>query len=349
MFVGTYTGKGSDGIYAYRFDSSKGTVKAIGLATKANNPSFLAIAPNNKVLYAVSEAGRGGSVSGFNIDASAGKLTLINEVTSRGGGPCFVSLDKTGRTVMIANYGGGSFASYKVEEGGRLSDIVSFFQDKGGSPSTPRQNQPHGHSINVSPDNRFAVAADLGTNELLVFKLDPASAQLTPNDPPALQMPPGSGPRHFTFHPNGRFAYAINELNSTLTALRWDAAKGVLQPIETVSTLPADNKVENTTAEVQAHPNGKWVYGSNRGHDSIAVFQVEKSSGKVKLVQNAPTGGKLPRNFRIDPTGRWLLAANMNGNNITVFSIDQKSGKLTAKGEPIQLSQPVCIKFLPMR
>jgi 6-phosphogluconolactonase len=346
MYVGTYTGQGSEGIYAYRFDSKTGALTPLGLAAPVDNPSFLAIAPNMKNLYAVSE-GRDGAVSAFTIDPSTGKLTVINRVSTKGNGPCFVSTDKTGRAAFIANYGSGSVASYKIEDGGRLSEAVSFIQHKGASADKSRQNAPHAHSINISPDNHFAVAADLGIDELLVYQLDPDTARLTPNNPPFTKLAPGDGPRHFTFHPNGRYAYVINEISSTVTAFHWDAAKGELHAIETLSTLPPEGKPGNSTAEVQVHPNGKFLYGSNRGHDSIAVFTIDQKTGKLKLVQNAPTGGNLPRNFRIDPTGRWLIAANMKGNNMTVFKIDQKSGQLTATGSPVQLVSPVCIKFIP--
>lgn len=349
MYVGTYTGKGSDGIYVYRFDAKTGTVKPIGLAAKADNPSFLAISPDEKSLYSVSEVGRGAVVSAFDIDAQSGMLKLRNAVADPGSGPCFVGVDHTGKVVVIANYGSGSVASYQVGADGKLSPAVSMIQHKGSSADPARQKGPHAHSINVSPDNRFAIAADLGLDELLVYKLDAASGQLTPNDPPFTKVTPGDGPRHFTFHPNKRFAYVIAEMHNTVTALNWDAAKGTLTPIESVSTLPPDFKGASDTAEVQVHQNGKWLYGSNRGHDSIAVFDIDQKTGKLKLVQNAPTGGSHPRNFRMDPTGNWLIAANMNGNSMKVFKIDQTTGQLTASGDMLKLTSPVCIKFIPAK
>jgi 6-phosphogluconolactonase len=315
MYVGTYTGQGSEGIYAYRFDSATGAVTPIGLVAKSTNPSFLAVGPGGKTLYAVSE-GREGTLTSYTVDRNTGKLTEVNHVSTKGGGPCFVGLDHRGRTAMIANYGSGSVASYRVKPDGHLSEAVSFFQHEGSSANPTRQKGPHAHSINASPDDRFAVAADLGLDELKVYKLNAATAELSPNDPPFTKLTPGDGPRHFAFHPNKRFAYAINEMHNTVTALAWDGAKGTLTAIESVPTIPADFKEETTTAEVQVHPNGKWLYGSNRGHDSIAVFDIDGSTGKLKPLQHAPTGGGQPRNFRIDPTGQCLIDANMNPNHI---------------------------------
>jgi 6-phosphogluconolactonase len=349
VYVGTYTGHGSDGIYAWRFDSKTGALKPLGLVAKSNNPSFLAIAPDRRHLYAANEAGRGeGQVSAFSIDQATGALTPVNQVSAHGSGTCFVSVDKDGRVVMVANYGSGSIASFRIEDGGRLSEAVSTFQDTGSGGNPSRQKGPHAHSINPSPDNRFAIAADLGTDKLYVYHLDSSTAKLTPNDPPALKLTPGDGPRHLALHPNGRWAYVINEIHSTVTELDWDGKRGVLTAVESVTTLPAGFNGENTTAEVQVHPSGKWLYGSNRGHDSIAVFEIDAKSGKLKLVQNAPTQGQEPRNFRMDPSGTWLLAANAKSNNVTLFRIDPKTGRLTAAGQPIQLNSPVCIKFVPL-
>lgn len=351
MYVGTYTGPGSEGIYVYRFNPKTGALTSIGLATKSESPSFLSIAPDKKTLYAVNEVATGpnrtGMVTAFTIDRKSGTLTPINQVSSGGAGPAFVAVDGKGHAVLAANYGGGSVSSFRVEKGGRLSDPVSVIQHKGSSVNGQRQREPHAHSLNVSPDHRYAIAADLGTDELLVYRFDPTTAKLTPNDPPATKLAPGSGPRHFAFHPNKRWAYVINELLLTLTAFQWDATKGTLTTFDTVSTLPEGVKGQNySTAEVQIHQSGKWLYGSNRGHDSISVFDIDRGTGKLKLVQNVPTGGSTPRNFRIDPTGKWLIAANQRGNNMNVFRIDEKTGKLTLTGAPVTLVSPVCIKFV---
>ena len=348
MYVGTYTGQGSDGIYAWRFDSNTGALRALGLMAKSENPSFLAISPDRKFLYAANET-NAGAVTAFSIDAVSGALTELNRVSARGDGTCYVTVDHTGRVALAANYGSGSLASFHIDQAGRLSEAVSYIQHTGTGADRERQGSPHAHSINLSPDNRFAISADLGTDELNVYRVDGSSGSLTPNDPPAIKMKPGDGPRHFTFHPNGKFAYAINELHSTVTALAWDKSRGALTSIESVSTLPADYKGESTTAEVQVHPSGKWLYGSNRGHDSIAVFRVDRKTGKLKLIQNAPTDGSQPRNFRIDPSGKWLMAANHRGNNMRLFRINSRTGELTAQGETINLNSPVCIKFLASR
>ena len=346
MYVGTYTGQGSDGIYAYRFNAKTGAVTPLGLAAKTSNPSFLTISPDQKSLYAVSEVGRGAMVSAWSIDAASGKLTLINESADPGGGPCFVTTDHTGKVVLIANYGGGSVASYHVGADGKLSPAVSFIQHQGSSVDKGRQERPHAHSINVSPDNRFAIAADLGTDELKVYKLDAATGKIEPNDPPSTKIAPGAGPRHFAFHPKLSVGYVIAEMGNTVTELKWDARAGTLKPLDAFSTLPADYKKETYTAEVQVHPSGKFLYGSNRGMDTIAVFTIDKKTGKLKLIQNESTRGSFPRNFRIDPSGKWLVAANQKGHNMSVYKIDQKTGRLTPVGDPIQLNSPVCVKFV---
>lgn len=347
VYVGTYTGQGSEGIYVYHFDVRTGALTRGALAAKMANPSFLAISPDEKFLYAVSEA-RGGAVSSFAIGAE-GALTPVNSVSTKGPGPCFVTTDKTGRAVVIANYGGGSVASFQAGTDGRLSEAVSFFQHTGKSVNAQRQEGPHAHSVNISPDNRFAVVADLGLDELLVYKLNAAAGSITPNEPPYTKLTPGDGPRHFAFHPTGKLAFAIDELRSTVTPLKWDAKRGVLKPRAAVSTLPPDFKGDNSTAEIQVHPSGKWLYGSNRGHDSIAVFAVNQRTGALKRIENVPTRGSTPRNFRLDPSGQWLIAANQKGNSLTVFQVDPKTGRLTGKGEAVEISSPVCVKFVTVR
>ena len=354
VFVGTYTRPGkSQGIYAYKFQSATGKLTSIGLAAEIASPSFLTIHPNQKYLYAVTEAygvggEKGGAVSAFAIDAAAGKLNFLNRVSTKGGGPCHLNVDKTGKALVVVNYGTGSTASMPVMEDGRLGEAASFIQHAGSSADPSRQKGPHAHSVNISPDNRFAIVADLGLDQVLVYKLDPAKATISSNDPPFTKVAPGAGPRHFSFHPNGKFGYVINEMGNTVTAFAWDAPKGVLKEIQTLTTLPADFKGVSHTAEVLVHPSGKFLYGSNRGHDSIAVFSIDKSKGTLTPVDRTPTQGKLPRNFRIDPTGNYLIAANMNSDSMVIFRIDQKTGKLTPTGDVIQLGSPVCIKFVPL-
>lgn len=348
VYIGTYTGKGSQGIYAWRLDAASGKLSPLGLAAEAVNPSFLAVHPNKRFLYAVSEAGKAGAVSAFSIDRQSGKLTFLNRVGSQGSGPCYVSVDKTGKTVLVANYGSGSVAALAVKEDGSLAEASSSVQHTGSGPDPRRQRGPHAHSIHVSPDNRFAVAADLGLDQVLVYRLDPARSALEPNDPPFAKTDPAAGPRHFAFHPGGRHVFVINEMSSSLTSFAWDAARGALKPLQTVSTLPKDFQGENSCAEVQAHPNGRFVYGSNRGHDSIAVFAVDRGKGTLTPVEHVSTQGKTPRNFGIDPTGSWLFAANQTSGGVVMFRIDPKSGRLTPANQTLEVSMPVCVRFLAL-
>jgi 6-phosphogluconolactonase len=354
VFIGTYTRQNSKGIYASRLDAGTGKLSPVELAGETSNPSFLAIHPNRRFLYAVSEVAdfggqKSGAVAAFTIDRSSGKLTLLNQVSSRGDGPCYVIVDKSGKSALVANYGGGSVAALPIKPDGSLGEASAFIQHAGSSVVPRRQAGPHGHSINPSPDNRFAVAADLGLDQLLVYRFDPAKSSLTPNDPPFTKLNPGAGPRHFAFHTSGKFAYAINEIQSTVTALAYDSGKGVLRELQTISTLPKDFTGNNSTADVHVHPSGKFVYGSNRGHDSIAVFAVDTSKGTLMAVEQVSTQGRTPRNFGIDPSGSYLLAANQATNNIVVFRIDQKTGRLTPTGQVLDAPTPVCLKFLPMK
>jgi 6-phosphogluconolactonase len=354
VYVGTYTNTGkSQGIYAYRFDSATGKLDPIGLAAQANNPSYLAVHPNRKYLYAVSETAnfngqRSGAVSAFSIDLKTAKLTPLNTTPSRGTGPCYVSVDRTGHAAMVANYNSGSVALMPIKADGSLADATAFDQHSGPVADAKRQQGPHAHSIAPSPDNRFALNADLGLDRLYVYKLDPAAGTLAANDPPYGTLPPRSGPRHFDFHPNSKFVYAIDEIASTVTAFSWDKARGALQPLQTLSTLPSDFKGENTCADIHVHRSGKFLYGSNRGHNSIALFSID-AKGKLALKANVSTQGKVPRNFAIDPTGHFLIAANQDTNNLVVFRIDTKTGALTPTGQNLEVGAPVCVKFMALK
>lgn len=355
VYIGTYTNQGgSKGIYAYRFNPSTGEISNVGLEAETPSPSFLAADPHNKFLYAVNEVDnyegkKAGSVSGWTIDRKTGKLTALNTVSTRGDGPCHLAVDKTGKALVVANYGGGSIASFPIGSDGRLKDAATFDQHTGKSADPQRQEAPHAHCTIISHDNRYVVNADLGLDRLMVYKLNPAAATLTPNDPPFASVKPGSGPRHFAFDPSAKHGYAINEIASTVTAFDYDKKKGSLQEIQTISTLPADFKGSSTTAEVFVHPNGKFLYGSNRGHDSIAVFAIDSASGKLTVVQHAPSGGKNPRNFAIDPTGKYLFAANGQSNNVVIFQIDGSTGKLTSTGKTLNVNTPVCVLFVPAK
>jgi 6-phosphogluconolactonase len=356
VYFGTYTGPKSKGIYVARFDSKTGKVSPPEVAAETASPSFLVIHPNRKFLYAVGEIDnfggkKEGAVNAFSIDAQTGKLTLLNQQPSGGAGPCHVTADKTGKAVLVANYGGGSIASLPVQDDGKLGAAATFIQHKGSSVNARRQQAPHAHSINTDVHNRFAVAADLGLDKLLVYKLNADKATLEPNNPPHATVKPGAGPRHFAFHPTGRYAYVINELDCTATAFDYDGKRGVLKEIQTISTLPPGESVQPgySTAEIQAHRSGRFVYGSNRGHDTIVVYRVDVETGKLTHVENEPTQGRTPRNFGIDLSGDYLFAANQGSDTVVLFRIDRKTGALEPTGEVVQVPTPVCVKFLAVQ
>lgn len=344
VYFGTYTGPKSKGIYVSQFDVASGKLGPLTVAAELPNPSFVWPHPNGRFLYAVSEE-RGGSASAFSIDPKTGALTLLNKVSTKGNGPCYIRVDKTGRAALVANYGSGTFALLPIETDGKLREASASIQDQGKGSNPSRQDRPHAHSLNPSPENRFAVGADLGLDKLFVFSFDPAQGTLAQHS--YWEAKPGSGPRHFTFHPNGRFAYVTNEMASTVDALTWNAAAGELKGIQTISTLPPDFKGENTTAEIQVHPSGKFLYDSNRGADSIAVFTIDRRKGTLTAVGHTSTQGQTPRNFGIDPTGSFLIAANQKSDNIVVFRIDKRTGKLTPSGQTLEVGSPVCVKFVP--
>ncbi len=351
VYVGTYTGTKSKGIYVFEMDLSSGAVTPARLAGEAVNPSFVAIHPNQRFLYAVGEVSdfagkKTGGVSAFAIDSSTGNLTLLNQQSSGGTGPCHLVVDKAGKNVLVANYSGGSVAVLPIQADGKLSEASCFIQHTGKSVNPRRQEAPHAHSINLDAANNFAFVADLGLDKVLVYRFDAAKGTLTPNAPPAASVAPGAGPRHFAFHPSGRYAYVINEMGNTVTAFSYDAAKGVLSEIQTLSTLPQGYTEVSHTAEVQVHPSGKFLYGSNRGHDSIAVYSIDQNTGRLILVGIPSTQGKTPRNFGIDPTGTFLLAANQDSDSIVVFRIDPQTGELKPTGQVVEVPKPVCVKFV---
>ena len=354
VYVGTYTRRGSEGIYVYRLDLDSGALDPISIASGVVNPSFLAIAPRKHLLYAVNEvdevAGkRSGAVSAFSIDQKTGQLTLLNQQPTEGTGPCYVSVDTEARFALAANYAGGSVCVLPIDSSGSLLPAADFVQHHGSSIDPRRQNVPHAHCIVLDPAERFALVPDLGQDKVMIYRFDATTGQLTPNDPPWAQLAPGAGPRHFTFHPNGSFGYVINEIGSTVTAFAYDASRGSLSEVQTVSTLPDDFAGTSHCADVHVAPSGKFLYGSNRGHDSIAIFSVDEDSGKLSLIGHEPTQGEIPRNFAIDPTGAFLLAANQNSDSIVSFRIDQETGALDPTGHATEVSMPVCVKILPLR
>ncbi len=352
FYVGTYTdGTQSKGIYAYRFDPSTGRSTSLGLAAETTNPSFVALHPNGRFLYAVNElqnfnGPNSGGVSAFSIDRATGKLTFLNEVPSRGADPCYIIVDQSGKWVLVANYTGGSIAVFPVLADGKLGEAATFIQHTGHGANPQRQEAAHAHSIDLSPDERFAFVDDLGLDELFVYKFDKAKGSLIPNDPPYVKLDPGAGPRHFALHPSGKFAYVVAEMGSTVTAFSVDLKAGTLHRLQTLSTLPKDFQGENDDAEIHIHPNGRFLYASNRGHDSIALFAIDAAKGTLTRIDDISTGGKIPRSFEIDPTGKYLLAANQKSDNIVVFRIDEKTGRLTPTGQKLDVGSPVCVKFL---
>jgi 6-phosphogluconolactonase len=356
-FFGTYTDGKSKGIYRSRFDPKAGTLSPPELAAPAPNPSFLAVHPTRKYLYAVAEVGggggrKGGGVTAFALDARAGTLAKINETDSGGPGPCHLTVDRTGKCLIVANYGGGSCGLIPIMGDGAVAKITAFHQHQGSGPYKGRQEGPHAHSANVSPDNRFVIVADLGLDRLLVYKLDPAAGTLAPNDPPYFACPPGSGPRHFAFHPSGKFAYTNGELDFTVAALRYDADKGRFEPVNVTPTIPADTpesvRKKNSTAEVAVHPSGRYVFVSNRGHNSIATFKVDPETGGLTAGPHLTGDVNTPRNFAVDPTGRWILVANQGGDSVVVFEWDNDAGNGKQTGTKVEVGKPVCVRFVPV-
>jgi len=352
VYVGTYTRGSSKGIYLCQLDLATGKLSAAEAAGAAVNPSFLAIHPGGSLLYAVGEIGefagqKTGALSAFSIEGQTGKLKLLNQQSSRGAGPCHLVVDRSGRYVLVANYGSGSIACLPIQEQGRLGEATAFVQHKGSSVNRQRQEGPHAHSINLDAAGRFAFVADLGLDKIMVYRFDATEGKLAANDPPATATAPGAGPRHFALHPGGRYAYVINELDATVTAFSYDAQRGVLKPLQTLSTLPEGFQGANFPAEVQVHPSGKFLYGSNRGHNSIAAYAIDQDTGRLRFLGTEPTQGKNPRNFAVDPTGTFLLAANQDSDNIVVFRIDAATGKLQATGNSQSVPAPVCVKFMP--
>lgn len=352
MYIGTYTSARSKGIYLLDMDMETGALISRGVAAETPNPSFLALHPNQRFLYAANELSdfegkKTGAVSAFAIDPKTRMLTLLNHQPSGTEGPCHVSMDRRGKHVLLANYGGGSVGVLPVQSDGRLGPLTASIQHTGSSVNKSRQEGPHAHSFNLDPANKFALAADLGTDKVMIYRFDSKTGTLALNDPAFASIAPGGGPRHLAFHPTGRYVYVNSEITSAVTAFQYDAEKGALTELHTLSTLPDGFPGENnSTAEIQVHPSGKFLYVSNRGHDSIAIFRIAPETGRLAPVGHESTQGKTPRNFGIDPTGKFLLAANQQSDTVVVFRIDPKTGKLTPTGHSVEVPSPVCVKFL---
>jgi 6-phosphogluconolactonase len=350
VYVGTYTDKGAKGIYSFQFDADSGKATIASLSAETTNPSFLALDRNGRFLYAVNEVSdyqgkKGGAISAFAVDDQSGKLTLLNQVSSRGAGPCHLEVDGSGKFLLVANYDAGNVAVFPISRDGHLDDASQVVQHSGHGPNAERQEGPHAHEVELSRDNRFAFVADLGLDKILVYRFDPVKGTLIPNTAPFATVEGGAGPRHFAFDPSGKFLYLITEMHSAVDEFSYEPGSGTLKELQTISALPAGYTKPNDAAEIAVHPNGKFVYSSNRGDDSIAVFSIAPDTGKLALVETTATRGKTPRNFAIDPTGKYLLAANQESNSIVVFRIDESSGKLTPTGQVIDAPSPVCIVF----
>lgn len=359
VYVGTYTRRDSNipymgkGIQRFTFDTSTGDLTFVETTTGIANPSFLALSPNRQFLYAVSEimepvdGQHAGGIAAYAIDPETHALHYLNEQPTAGTSPCHLQVDATGRYVIVANYGSASVVVFPINEDGSLGERVAFIEHEGSSINPQRQQEPHPHSANIDPTNRYTYVPDLGMDKVMIYALNAATGALTPNtDQPWARVASGAGPRHLAFHPNGEALYVINELDSTVTGFAWDSTRGTLREIGVISTLPEGYEGKSYCADIHIHPNGKFLYGSNRGHDSIAVFSIDQRTGELEPVAYTPTGGQFPRNFALDPTGHFLLAANQNSDDIFVFQIDGKNGKLTPVGERVPATAPVCIKFL---
>jgi 6-phosphogluconolactonase len=350
VYVGTYTSGKSEGIYLYRLDLTSGELRHVATTKGVKDPSYLTLARNGRYLYAVNEveefAGKkSGAVSAFAIEPGTGALRLLNQQPSLGGAPCYIITDQTGKFVLIANYIGGNTAVLPVNRDGSLGTATDLQQDLGASINPARQEGPHAHCIVIAPANRFAYGCDLGADKVMIYRFDQRRGKLSPNRTPFVRAKPGAGPRHLTFHPAGGYVYVINELDNSVTVYAQDPARGDLNALQTVPTLPPDFSGANTGADIHVSPNGRFLYCSNRGHDSIATFAVDSRNGRLAFTAHEPTGGKTPRNFVIDPTGRFLLAANQNSDTIVVFRIDQQTGRLRPTGKVAEVPSPVCLKF----
>jgi 6-phosphogluconolactonase len=348
VYIGTYTDGASKGIYRSELDLANGRLSAPVLAAQAANPSFLAIHPNCRFLYGVSEVGdfggqKSGALLAFAVEAKYGDLTPLNRQATGGGAPCHLTVDRRGKHVLTVNYGGGSVCVLPLSEDGRLGKPTAFIQHEGKSVDPGRQEAPHAHSVDLDAANRFALVADLGLDKVLIYRFDSEKGTLTANDPASVTLAAGAGPRHLAVHPGGRNVYVINELNSTVIALALDPDRGRLSEFQTLSALPAGFTGRSWAAEIQVHPTGRFLYCSNRGHDSIAVFGIDPQTGKLTAAGHQAEGIKTPRHFAIDPTGTYLIVANQGADNLVVYRIDPRTGALTATGSRVDVPRPVCV------
>jgi 6-phosphogluconolactonase len=354
VFFGTHSVGAKKGISVAHFNSETGVLTKPELVVEAPAPAYFIIHPDGKHLYTCNsndfaKGYTGQTVSAYSIDPKNGNLTLLNQQSSGSADPSFIWMDATKRFVLVANYKGGSVAVIALKPDGSLGEITANIKHAGRSVDTVRQTQSYAHSIKLDPTNHFALVADLGLDKLFVYRFNNETGSLEPNDPPFVAVVPGSGPRHTAFHPNGKFVYLINEMACTIITYAWDSTTGKLSELQTSSALPSDFKGKNTCAEIEVYPNGKFLYASNRGHESLVVFAIDSISGKISLLEHIPTQGHWPRNFTFDPTNKWLIVTNHNSDNAMVFKVDDKSGHLTPVGNPVPVVYPFCIRFLPVQ
>jgi 6-phosphogluconolactonase len=350
MYVGTYSTRGSEGIYVLEFDRATGSLKQLQGVQNAKSPTFLAIPPSGKVLYSVNEATTtSGGVSSYAIEPKTGKLTLMNQESAHGRGPCHIALDQTGKLAFVSNYGAGTFTVLPIQSDGKFGAATDSIKYEGKGPNAQRQDKPHIHSATISPNNRFVYVCDLGNDKVYIYEFDKATGKVKPAATPFAAVSPGSGPRHITIHPNGKYLYLVEELTSTVATFSLDSKTGALTMIEdNVKTLPADFTGKNTSADIHTDPKGRFLYQSNRGYDALAILSIA-NDGKVSLVGQQSTEGKVPRNFMIDPKGEYAFAANQDTDNIVVYKVDSKTGKLTPTGHQIKVPAPVCLKLLTVK
>jgi len=351
VYVGTYTGPKSKGIYGFDFDTKTRKFTQLGVAAEVVNPSWLETDPQHRYLYAVSEvgyrAGAEGYISSFAVSRKTGALAFLNKMPSRGGGPCHLKVDRTGKILLVANYGSGSIAAFAIKADRSIGESLDFAQDGGSSVNPDRQSGPHCHEIVLSPDNRFLFVPELGLDQIKIYRFNAAKGTFTPNNPPFVAVTPGYGPRHLTFGAGGKFAYLVCEMKSSVMVFSYDRASGSLTHQQTISNLPSDFTGEDNSAEIQADRSGRFLYASNRGNDSITVFGIDNLKGTVSAIQVAPTLGKIPRNFVLDPTGDTVLVANQDSDQINVFNLDHTTGKLTPTDRQLSVPSPVCILLVP--
>jgi len=350
LFVSAFEAGEKGAIYAFEFDGASGKLTHRERNGGIENPFFLAISPNYQYLYSNHAKSFGSEdpeeVVAFRVDRATGKLALLNRQSSRGSASCYLQVDATGRAVLLSNFSSGSVASLPIEDGGRIGELKSFFQHVGASKDTPPQDRPHPHCMIISPDNRFAYVADLGLDKIFGYELNSKLSTLTAASQPYVRTAPGAGPRHLTFHPNGKFLFAIHEISNAVTCFRFDAATGFLIEQQTISTLPADSEQNSYCADLKITPDGRFLYGTNRGHNSIAAYRIS-DDGTLTLVEIEPSLGAGPQNLAVLPGGRYLACANMPGQNLAVFQIDPATGALQPNGPPIEMPSPSCIQVIP--